>query len=147
MKEFKGYLKLIVLHILSKRPSHGYSIMKEISQMLGSEPPSPGALYPVLASLRRQKLILLRSEGKKKIYSLTEKGREFLEKHSDEYKEALELAKKLREFSEIGGKELKDVAKLIFENLSSLNSSQKEKLQNALRELKKTVQRIIYGGE
>ncbi len=146
MREFKGYLKLLVLHIVSKAPSHGYSIMGKISEMLGSEPPSPGALYPLLLSLERQGLVSSKVEGKRKVYSLTEKGSRYLEENSKELEKTLAFAKRIKKFNEVGGSELKNVAKLVFENVPSLSPSQEKELRKIMEDLKKKVQRVIYGG-
>ncbi|MCD6552309.1 PadR family transcriptional regulator [Thermotoga sp.] len=147
MRGFKGHLKLLVLHIISQEPSHGYSIMKKISELIGAEPPSSGALYPILASLKRRKFIEEQVEGRRKVYSLTKKGKKFLSENEKNLKEALLAAERLKEFYELGGKELKNVAVLIFKNLSHLSSSQKDQLKTTLKELERKIQRIIYGGE
>jgi DNA-binding PadR family transcriptional regulator len=55
MKEAqKGYLRIGVLILLNKKPSHGYEIMKEIdNRSKGFWTPTPGGVYPVLRDLEK----------------------------------------------------------------------------------------------
>ncbi|AJG40509.1 MULTISPECIES: PadR family transcriptional regulator [Thermotoga] len=147
MRDIKGHLKFLVLHVISQEPSHGYHIMKKISQIMGAEPPSPGALYPVLSSLRKQRYIETHEEGKKKIYRLSEKGRKFLKEHEKEIKEALEFAERFRMFSEICGSSIRNVMDVIFKNVKNLSSDQKSKLKQITEEFEKKVYSIVYGGK
>ena len=95
----RGQLKLLTLKSLSDNPKSGYSLMKYIKEHLGIKP-SPGSMYPLLDSMLKNKLIICRKEGRKKIYSLTKKGKAQL-KHIDKHLE--ELFQKIREgFSILG---------------------------------------------
>jgi DNA-binding PadR family transcriptional regulator len=50
----KGYIRMGVLILLSKKPSHGYEIMKEInSRTRGFWQPTPGGVYPILRDLEK----------------------------------------------------------------------------------------------
>jgi|SRR5208283_72211 len=50
----KGYIRIGVLILLSKKPSHGYEIMKEInSRTRGFWQPTPGGVYPILRDLEK----------------------------------------------------------------------------------------------
>ncbi len=54
-----GDLKLLVLHLLGERPSHGYELIKAIEDRFGGYyAPSPGAIYPTLSLLEEQDLIV-----------------------------------------------------------------------------------------
>ena len=55
MKEAqKGYIRMGVLILLNKKPSHGYEIMKEInSRTKGFWQPTAGGVYPILRDLRK----------------------------------------------------------------------------------------------
>ncbi|AAD35374.1 MULTISPECIES: PadR family transcriptional regulator [Thermotoga] len=147
MRDTKGHLKFLVLHIISQQPSHGYYIMKKISQIIGAEPPSPGALYPILSSLRKQKYIETYNEGKRKVYRLTDKGRKYLEEHKEEIKKALDFAERFRVFSEICGLSLRNVVDVIFKNAKDLTPEQKKKLKHATEDFERNVYNIIYGGK
>jgi DNA-binding PadR family transcriptional regulator len=68
----EGGLKFLVLWILSDSPKNGAEIINEIEKMTwGWWRPSPGSIYPLLATLSDQGLVTKTSSGK---YQLTEKG-------------------------------------------------------------------------
>jgi DNA-binding PadR family transcriptional regulator len=76
MKEAqKGYIRVAVLILLSKKPHHGYEIMKEIrDKTKGFWKPTAGGVYPILRDLEesgwsRQK------NRKIKVYKITKTGR------------------------------------------------------------------------
>lgn len=76
-------LRTIILKMLSKSPKHGYELVKEIEENLDWKP-SLGGIYPVLKELEKKGLILgheMVEYGRfKKVYSLTSKGKEELQK-------------------------------------------------------------------
>ncbi len=72
MSRPEGFLKICILNSLKERPMHGYELMKLLESH--GWKPSPGSIYPVLNSLKKKKLISLRAEGNKKIYSITRSG-------------------------------------------------------------------------
>ncbi len=89
----KGFLKLIVLKIISERPIHGYDIIAEIeSKTRGHWVPSPGSIYPALEFLESKGYIAMEEVDRKKVYTITEEGREAL-KHIDMKRR--ELAKEI----------------------------------------------------
>jgi len=84
----RGYLRIVILKLLSRKEMSGYDIMKYIHEKVNVLKPSPGSIYPLLKKMASQGLIKYRVVGRKKIYSLTKKGREI-------NKEILENKKKL----------------------------------------------------
>jgi len=75
-------LKLIIIWELSEKALSGYDILKSMSAQ-GKKAPSPGSLYPILHDLHDDGLVSVQEEGKRKIYSLTKKGKNFLKKMND----------------------------------------------------------------
>jgi len=73
-----GHLKLIVMNILSKNNMSGYSLIKQIREETGCWKPSTGSIYPLLDKMLEDGLVNVKEEGRKKIYALTEKGKENL---------------------------------------------------------------------
>jgi len=72
---------LLILYLLLRDGDlHGYELMKRIkSETRGSISPSPGSIYPALRELASRGLVEVRSdELGRKIYSLTERGREVI---------------------------------------------------------------------
>ena len=78
----RGLLRFLVLKMISEKPMSGAEIMEEIEKQTGSWKPSPGSIYPLLASLHKKGLTkeLPKDELGFKRYSFTEEGRKFLEK-------------------------------------------------------------------
>ncbi|MCK5628060.1 PadR family transcriptional regulator [Candidatus Bathyarchaeota archaeon] len=81
----KGYMRIAILILLSKKSSHGYEIMKETGDRTeGFWKPTAGGIYPILKDLEKSGYI----EGKwgfeknrrRKSYSITETGRLILKR-------------------------------------------------------------------
>ncbi|MFX1456841.1 MAG: PadR family transcriptional regulator [Promethearchaeota archaeon] len=80
----KGFVNIFALLVLNKEPSHGYQIKKLIEQRtLGFWTPTDSTIYTVLKDLRDKALIKQQEtkdqDDSKKVYELTEKGKETLE--------------------------------------------------------------------
>lgn len=76
----KGYMRVGILILLNKKPSHGYEIMKEIkSRTKGFWSPTPGGVYPILRSLEKAGYITgewqRQNNRKIKSYRITQSGR------------------------------------------------------------------------
>jgi PadR family transcriptional regulator, regulatory protein PadR len=86
MKEAqKGYIRVAVLIIINKKPSHGYEIMKEIREKTkGFWSPTAGGVYPILRNLEESGYIKGEWETEKnrrlKTYKITDSGRQILER-------------------------------------------------------------------
>src|SRR6202048_1465302 len=78
----RGDVRAAILKLLAERPMHGYEMIQEIaerSQDLWK--PSPGSVYPTLQLLVDEGLIVgTESEGSKKLFQLTDAGKEAAEK-------------------------------------------------------------------
>lgn len=76
----RGDVRASILALLKDRPMHGYEMIQEIAERSGGAwKPSPGSVYPTLQLLEDEGLIASESEGGKKLFSLTEAGREAAE--------------------------------------------------------------------
>jgi DNA-binding PadR family transcriptional regulator len=79
-----------VLGLLAQKPMSGYDIkrlFKDLSWLVGS--PSPGSLYPILRALLKEELVTVQvvtssDRPARKIYSLTEAGRQELAARMDQ---------------------------------------------------------------
>jgi len=81
----KGYIRVAVLILLNKKPSHGYEIMKEIkNRTKGFWKPTPGGVYPILQKLEEKDYIEGKWGSQKnrkiKIYHITESGKVILQR-------------------------------------------------------------------
>lgn len=82
MIEFKGLLSFLILHELSKKSLCGEDLAKKIGRRKGSQL-TPGTIYPALKSLRELGVVSFDQFGRKKMYSLTLKGKKELSKQYD----------------------------------------------------------------
>jgi DNA-binding PadR family transcriptional regulator len=87
----KGFLKMVVLKIISQKPIHGYDIMQEIeAKTMGLWVPSPGSVYPVLEYLETKGYISMEEADRKKVYTITESGKKTLDHIDQRRKELIE---------------------------------------------------------
>jgi len=94
----KGFLRCQVLKLLNEKPMSGSEIMSEIEkQTNGHWKPSPGSIYPLLAWLQDKGFIkeAAEQEAGTRRYTLTERGKTFLEEH---VKTREELRRRSRHF-------------------------------------------------
>ena len=74
-----GELHLVVLALLAGRPCHGYDLMAELEAVFGATyTPSPGSIYPALASLEAEGLVEADEVVGKRVYAVTPLGSEAL---------------------------------------------------------------------
>lgn len=80
-----GDLRLVLLALVAKKPSHGYELIKAIEEASsGLYVPSPGVIYPTLTLLEEQDLLEpLETGNGRKSYQLTAAGQEELTKHQE----------------------------------------------------------------
>jgi DNA-binding PadR family transcriptional regulator len=79
-----GDLRLLLLALIGEKPRHGYDLIKAVEERFaGAYAPSPGAVYPTLTMLEEQDLIRAEAVnentgGSKKLFAITDEGRQFL---------------------------------------------------------------------
>jgi DNA-binding PadR family transcriptional regulator len=83
-----GRLRLYLLRLLEESPRHGYDIIRELeSRFLGLYSPSAGTIYPRLARLESEGLVAHSDEGGRKVYRITDAGRDELHRRAGELAE------------------------------------------------------------
>lgn len=80
----KGFLKIMILWIITKERIHGYEIIKKMKEgmesknEIGFQGPGPNKIYPILHELEKKELIKgdweLQGKRKVKYYEATTKG-------------------------------------------------------------------------
>jgi len=86
-----GDMKYVILKLVRDKPRHGYEIMKELEQrMHGCYSPSPGTVYPTLQWLEDEGLVVSKDVEAKKVYEITDAGKQFLDEHKDVVDDILE---------------------------------------------------------
>lgn len=78
-----GDLRLVILHLIAEKPSHGYEIIKAVEDHVGGAySPSPGVVYPTLTLLEELGYVdVTVTEGGKKLHQITAEGRAYLDAH------------------------------------------------------------------
>lgn len=101
---FKAFIKLRVLKLLSRESLSGYDLMKQFGRF--GEKASPGYIYPLLNDLKKKGFISLKEDKRRKVYSITNKGRKLFTDLQENREEMInkmkELWKPLADKAEIG---------------------------------------------
>jgi len=83
-KAGRGDVRAAILALLQEGPRTGYQIMSDISERSGGAwKPSPGAVYPALAQLADEGLIVGEESNGRRTFSLTDAGRAYVEENPD----------------------------------------------------------------
>jgi DNA-binding PadR family transcriptional regulator len=139
----RGVLKLAVLKLLAEMPRHGYDLIRAVREKGWGG--GPGSVYPLLAALEKAGLIVGREEGDRRIYELTEQGRNLLGEHaaelerwlnSDEDDDEEEMSDK--------GSQLRDSARRLMQAIYQLGPSSKPETIERVCELLKQARKEIY---
>jgi DNA-binding PadR family transcriptional regulator len=140
----RGDLRYLILDAIAEEPRHGYEVMQVVEERSGGAyRPSPGVVYPTLQMLEELGHAEVKQERGRKVYSITDLGREDLGEHSDEVEAAYErvggaLWEKLAtEFSSLG----EDVQRLFSEvgRAAARGTLKPERMQ----EVRRTVQKAV----
>jgi DNA-binding PadR family transcriptional regulator len=123
-----GRLRLYLLKLLEESPRHGYDMIRLLEdRFMGLYAPSPGTIYPRLQRLEAEGLVTRSREGGRKIYQITDAGREELARRHDELGE-LE--------SEIAGS-VHGLARELRDEVRGTVRDLKEELKQAAREVRR----------
>jgi DNA-binding PadR family transcriptional regulator len=83
-----GRLRLYLLKLLEESPRHGYDVIRLLEdRFMGLYAPSPGTIYPRLQRLEAEGLVTSSPEGGRKVYRITDAGREELARRRQELDE------------------------------------------------------------
>jgi DNA-binding PadR family transcriptional regulator len=123
-----GMLRLYLLKLLDESPRHGYDVIRLLEdRFMGLYAPSPGTIYPRLQRLEAEGLVTQSQEGGRKVYRITEAGREELRRRQQELDD-LE--------TEITGS-VHGLAREIREEVRGTVRDLKEELKQAAREIRR----------
>lgn len=98
----KGSLPLLILHILSARPNHGYEIAKQISAYSdGLLDFKGGTLYPTLHTLEQEGLVESYTQEEngrlRRYYCLKDAGRKALSQETEEWTQFVKAVNRILE--------------------------------------------------
>ncbi|HEY1323818.1 MAG TPA: helix-turn-helix transcriptional regulator [Streptosporangiaceae bacterium] len=121
-----GRLRLYLLKLLDEAPRHGYEIIRLLQdRFLGVYAPSPGTIYPRLARLEEEGLVTHDEADGRKVYRITEKGREELRSRLDD----------LAELEDSITASVRDIAREVSEDVRETVRSLREELASAVRDV------------
>lgn len=127
-----GKLRLYLLKLLDEAPRHGYEVIRLLQdRFMGIYAPSPGTIYPRLARLEEDGLVTHEEVDGKKIYSITDKGRE-------------EIRSRLSDLADLEDElteSLRDVAREISVDVRETVRTIREELASAARDFRNTESR------
>lgn len=149
----KGNLQFMVLRSLESEPKHGYQVIKDLEeQFKGFYTPSPGSVYPILQMLEDRDFVSVTKEGNKKIYTITEEGKTFLEENEDQD----EFAQRMKQFKNMNMKEMNDIRhdiQSLFKDIMMLgrdamqDEEKKEAFKAFLKQAQVDVRRLNKGDQ
>jgi DNA-binding PadR family transcriptional regulator len=88
-----GEIRLALLSMLEAGPKHGYELMKELETKSGGiYKASAGAIYPALQQLEDEDLVTSDTAAGKRTYSLTDAGRQELQREAETVKKIWQRA-------------------------------------------------------
>ncbi|HEU0214631.1 MAG TPA: PadR family transcriptional regulator [Jiangellaceae bacterium] len=84
-KARRGDVRVAILSVLADRPMNGYQVIQEIAERSGGVwKPSPGSVYPTLQQLEDEGLVRVDAKEGRRLYELTDEGRDYVDSHPDE---------------------------------------------------------------
>lgn len=116
-----GKLRLYLLKLLDEAPRHGYEVIRLLQdRFMGVYAPSPGTIYPRLARLEEDGLVTHEEVDGKKIYSITDKGREEIRSRLSDLADLEdELTESLRDVAREISVDVRETVRTIREELAS----------------------------
>ena len=141
----RGALRFALLKLLAGGERHGYDLLREIRER-GWGMPGPASIYPVLAMLETAGLVKGRDEAGRRMYQLTEAGREFLADHADRVDKILsELSEESREDeSSDEGRSLQRSMERLVRAVSQLDAGSKAETRTRVQEILDRARKEIY---
>jgi DNA-binding PadR family transcriptional regulator len=96
MRARKGDVRAAILDLFAEeegRAWNGYQLIQEIpARTDGAWRPSAGSVYPALQQLEDEGLIAPQGTGRRRVFTLTDKGRTYVEAHADELRSSWDAA-------------------------------------------------------
>ncbi|GII58922.1 hypothetical protein Pth03_73110 [Planotetraspora thailandica] len=126
-----GRLRLYLLKLLEESPRHGYEVIRLLQdRFLGVYSPSPGTIYPRLARLEEEGLVTHEVVDGKKVFTLTDRGRQELNDRMDE----------LAELEQEITASVQDIAREVKEDVRQTVRSLRQELTQMARDINRDVQ-------
>jgi DNA-binding PadR family transcriptional regulator len=142
----RGDVRAAILSLLAEKPLNGYQIMQELEQRSrGSWRPSPGAVYPALQQLEDEGLVCAETTSGGRTFSLTAKGRAYVQEHPDEFAAPWEAANQTACDDTVLGlfSELKHIAAAALQVVHTGSAGQIIEAQKILNQARRALYRLL----
>lgn len=139
----RGDVRASVLALLAEQPMHGYQIIREIEERTnGAWKPSAGSVYPTLQLLADEGLVTTETSSDRKIYSLTDAGRDEAAKTEASAPWAAKAAHDQSAFTALPKAGI-DLAQAVAQIARSGTSAQQEQAIEVLDKARRTIYSIL----
>jgi DNA-binding PadR family transcriptional regulator len=131
-----GGLRLYLLKLLDEAPRHGYEVIRLLQdRFMGVYSPSPGTIYPRLARLEEEGLVTHDEVDGKKVYRITDKGREEIQARLDDLAELEEeLTESVRDIAREVSEDVRDTVRNLREELTWMTRDVRRESRERARE-------------
>jgi DNA-binding PadR family transcriptional regulator len=139
-----GGLRLYLLKLLDEAPRHGYEVIRLLQdRFLGVYSPSPGTIYPRLARLEEEGLVTHDEVDGRKVYRITDKGREEINSRLDDLAELEEeLTESVRDIAREVTEDVRDTVRNLREELTwAAKDVRRESREHAREETRERARR------
>ena len=136
----RGILKFVILKLLAEQSRHGYDLMRFLRRKGWAG--GAGSIYPLLASLEEDGLIVGRDEGDRRTYEVTEKGRRHLAERAGHFGAFFEEEGDDEEPD--ARAETRDAAGRLMQAVAQLGTGSKPETIERVRELLDRTRKEIY---
>jgi DNA-binding PadR family transcriptional regulator len=148
-KARRGDIRTAALLLLAEEPRNGYQIMQEVQERsAGVWSPSPGSVYPALSQLEDEGLIRTEESEGRKLYAITDAGREVLKERGDDASAPWEQMSD--EYSPIAhqlGKLIREVAFAFQQVMRTGSEEQMVRARDVLVSARRDLYKILADGD
>ena len=146
----QGEVRLALLSLLDDGPGHGYELMKRLEERSGGMyHASAGTVYPVLQQLEDEDLVRSQEQEGKKVYELTEAGRDELRLHEEAVERIWKRAGGWKEWGVHMGPESAEIwsswgrlTKAAFKSAARADMEETEKIREILDRARKELEEL-----
>jgi DNA-binding PadR family transcriptional regulator len=143
-KARRGDVRAAILGVLAEQPMNGYQIIQEIaSRSSGVWKPSPGSIYPTLQQLEDEGLVRVEDDGGRRVYTLTDEGRGYVNEHADEVSAPWQAMSEAGEDDDGLKPLIGQVAGAVWQIVATGTPEQQAKGRDALVELRRKLYSIL----
>jgi DNA-binding PadR family transcriptional regulator len=148
-KARRGDIRTAALLLLNEEPRNGYQIMQEVEERSdGVWRPSPGSTYPALQQLEDEGLIRAQELDGRKLFQLTDAGREYVEQRGEDKPAPWEqMSGDVSEEAHELGRLIREVAGAFTQVVKTGSEAQMGEARKVLTATRKDLYRILADGD